>query len=131
MLEAACSFDVFTSLTKLLYEAKNTFGMRIEPKALTIDFKNDRTYKKLIEENFHKPKNSALAEEESKEIEEYAIQLDGSTRETTISKKAPEMLQIEEEYNALMQQSIVLRRGRCGRMFTKYVQKSIFEDSEN
>jgi hypothetical protein len=41
------------------------------------------------------------------------------------------MLQIEEEYNALMQQSIVLRRGRCGRMFAKYVQKSIFEDSDN
>jgi fumarate reductase subunit C len=56
MAEAMCSFDVFTSLTKILYEAKNTFGMRVEPKALTIDFKNERTYKKLIEENFHKPK---------------------------------------------------------------------------
>ncbi len=29
-----------------------------------------------------------------------------------------------------MQRGIVLRRGRCGRVFTKYVQKSIFEDSE-
>jgi hypothetical protein len=47
------------------------------------------------------------------------------------SKKAPEMLQIEEEYNALMQQNIVLRRGRCGRLFAKYIQKSIFEDSDN
>jgi len=29
-----------------------------------------------------------------------------------------------------MNNSIVLRRGRCGRLFTKYIQKSIFEESE-
>jgi hypothetical protein len=29
-----------------------------------------------------------------------------------------------------MKNSIVLRRGRCGRYFTKYIQKSIFEESE-
>lgn len=29
-----------------------------------------------------------------------------------------------------MAKSIVLRRGRCGRYFAKYVQKSIFEDSD-
>ena len=29
-----------------------------------------------------------------------------------------------------MQKGIVLRRGRCGRVFAKYVQKSIFEDSD-
>jgi len=28
-----------------------------------------------------------------------------------------------------MQSAIMLRRGRCGRVFAKYVQKSIFEDS--
>lgn len=30
-----------------------------------------------------------------------------------------------------MQNNIVLRRGRCGRMFAKYVQKSIFEDNDS
>jgi hypothetical protein len=30
-----------------------------------------------------------------------------------------------------MQSAIILRRGRCGRLFAKYIQKSIFEDSEN
>lgn len=28
-----------------------------------------------------------------------------------------------------MQSAIILRRGRCGRLFAKYVQRSIFEDS--
>jgi hypothetical protein len=70
MNEAVCSFDAFTSLTKLLYEAKNTFGIRVDPKGLTIDFKNERTYKKLIEENFHKPKQPVGFEEESKEGED-------------------------------------------------------------
>jgi hypothetical protein len=46
------------------------------------------------------------------------------------SKKPFEVLQIEDEYNALTQYDIVLRRGRCGRYFTKYIQRQIFEDSE-
>lgn len=50
-----------------------------------------------------------------------------STKE---SKKPPEVMQIEDEYNALTSYDIVLRRGRCGRYFAKYVQKSIFEDSD-
>jgi len=94
MNEAMCSFDALTSLTKLLYEAKNTFGIRVEPKGLTIDFKNERTYKKLIEENFHKAPMGC--EEESKEGDDLnGYPQDGSTRETTAvvqSKKAPEML---------------------------------------
>jgi hypothetical protein len=49
---------------------------------------------------------------------------------TKESKKTPEIVQIEEEYNALTSYDIVLRRGRCGRYFAKYVQKSIFEDSD-
>ena len=61
----------------------------------------------MIEETFQKPKQAAMAyDEESKEGEEgIGMMMDGSTRETTAvqSKKAPEMLQIEEEYNALMQ----------------------------
>lgn len=52
---------------------------------------------------------------------------EGSTKE---SKKAPEVIQIEEEYNALTSYDLVLRRGRCGRYFAKYVQKSIFEDCD-
>ena len=61
-----------------------------------MDFKNERTYKKLIEENFHKPKQNNI-DEESKEGEDggaLGIALDGSTRETTAvsSKKTPEML---------------------------------------
>lgn len=52
---------------------------------------------------------------------------DNSIRE---SKKHPEVTQIEEEYNALTSYDLVLRRGRCGRYFAKYVQKSIFEDSD-
>lgn len=46
------------------------------------------------------------------------------------SRKPLDVLQIEEEYNALTQYDIVLRRGRCGRYFTKYVQRQIFEDSD-
>lgn len=52
------------------------------------------------------------------------------TTSTKESKKPPEVVQIEDEYNALTSYDIVLRRGRCGRYFAKYVQKSIFEDSD-
>jgi len=52
---------------------------------------------------------------------------EGSTKE---SKKTPEVLQIEDEYIALTSYDLVLRRGRCGRYFAKYVQKSIFEDCD-
>ena len=124
---------MITSLTKLLYEAKNSLGVRIEPKALHIDFKSEKRYKELIEENFQKPKLRDINEEEKIEEDYMMNNMDGSTRETTAlsSKKSVEILQIEDEYNALMQQSIVLRRGRCGRMFAKYVQKSIFEDTSD
>lgn len=43
------------------------------------------------------------------------------TTATKESKKPPEVLQIEDEYNALTSYDIVLRRGRCGRYFAKYV----------
>lgn len=133
--EAPCSFDMITTISKILLEAKQSFGVKMDAKSLYIDLKSEKSYKKLIEENFQKPKPAVSAyDEESKEGEEGpgGMMMDGSTRETTAvqSKKSPEMLQIEDEYNALMQQSIVLRRGRCGRIFAKYVQKSIFEDLE-
>ena len=47
-----------------------------------------------------------------------------STHENSLrdmSRKPPEIVQIEDEYNALTQNAIVLRRGRCGRYFTKYI----------
>lgn len=37
---------------------------------------------------------------------------------------------IDQDDENMMQSAIVLRRGRCGRLFAKYVQKSIFEDSD-
>lgn len=39
-------------------------------------------------------------------------------------------MQIEEEYEAFTNMSLVLRRGRCNKIFAKYVQTCIFEDAE-
>lgn len=104
--EAICTFDMITSLTKLLYEAKHSLGVRIEPKAMHIDFKSEKRYKELIEENFQKPKVRDMNEDEKIDEDYQMNNMDGgSTRETTAlsSKKSPEILQIEDEYNALMQ----------------------------
>ena len=107
MHSALCTFDTITALTKLLHEAKYQMGARIEPKAVHIDFKSEKRYKELIEENYQKPKQimqAGMGEEEKNEEEGQLMQMDGSTREATAaSKKSPEAQQIEEEYNALMQ----------------------------
>jgi hypothetical protein len=54
--EAICGMDLITSITKLLYEAKNQLGMKLEPKHVKIEFKSEKRYKELIEENFQKPR---------------------------------------------------------------------------
>ena len=101
--EAVCSFDLMTSITKILTEAQATMGFKFEPKAIRVDLKDDR--KQKIEEHFQKAEPQL---EESKEL------LGGQ----------------EEEDENMMQSAIILRRGRCGRLFAKYIQKSIFEDSD-
>lgn len=67
----------------------------------------------MIDENFVKEVRKEAEEKESEDI------YDSLTRES--SKKTPEILQIEDEYNALLQNKLVLRRGRQGRLFTKYI----------
>ena len=37
---------------------------------------------------------------------------------------------LEEEYEAFTNMSMVLRRGRCNKIFAKYVQTCIFEDAD-
>ncbi len=47
---------MMTTITKLLHEARVALGVKIEPKSLLVDFKNERAYRKLIEENFQRVK---------------------------------------------------------------------------
>jgi hypothetical protein len=111
--DTLCSHDVITSITKLLSEAQG-LGFNFQPKAMRVDFKDDR--KQKIEEYFQKPKQRVEVEE-SKQAPEEALKKQASWQE-----------EVEDEN--MMQSAIVLRRGRCGRLFAKYVQRSIFEDSD-
>jgi hypothetical protein len=127
-------------LTKLIHEAKS-LGVHLGPKYLKIDQKSEKRYLEQIKETFQKPPKD-LTKYNTFEDDPYPI-VNGagnlyddmglmSTHENSLreSRKPPEVTQIEEEYNALTSYDLVLRRGRCGRYFAKYVQKSIFEDSD-
>jgi hypothetical protein len=122
-------------LTKLLYEVKN-LGVHIAPKSLKIDIRSEKRYLEQCKETFVKSRAAIAKEDALNQDDITALMGDDmmtgifegtSTKE---SKKPPEVMQIEDEYNALTSYDIVLRRGRCGRYFAKYVQKSIFEDSD-
>lgn len=132
--DAFCNFDMITQVSKLIQEAKN-LGVKIEPKYLRVEFKSEKRYKDMIEETFVKVKENSKTHEEEGQQNIFEDIVGGQssfdyTSSNSSSKKGPEILQIEDEYNSLMQNCIVLRRGRCGRYFAKYVQKSIFEDSD-
>lgn len=117
-------------MSKLIYEAKN-LGIVIDQKMLKIDLKSEKRYRDIIDENFQKPNEQSKVNSDDDPSSIYGDD-GGGNHENSLreSKKPAEILQIEEEYNSLMKNSIVLRRGRCGRYFTKYIQKSIFEESE-
>lgn len=68
--DTLCSHDVITSITKLLSEAQG-LGFNFQPKAIRVDFKDDR--KQKIEEYFQKPKQSIVEVEESKQAPEEAL----------------------------------------------------------
>lgn len=68
--DTLCSHDVITSITKLLSEAQG-LGFNFQPKAIRVDFKDDR--KQKIEEYFQKPKKSIVEVEESKQAPEEAL----------------------------------------------------------
>lgn len=51
-----------------------------------------------------------------------------STYDKTMEKKTLEVQQIEEEYESLINRSIMVRRGRNNILYAKYIEKEIFED---
>lgn len=115
--------------------------MHIAPKSIKIDIRSEKRYLDQCKETFIKPPSkegmSGLNPDDINALLDQNDILNGAAVfETTTaastkeSKKPPEVVQIEDEYNALTSYDIVLRRGRCGRYFAKYVQKSIFEDSD-
>lgn len=132
------SADSITAITKLIYEAK-ALGVHFGVKSFKIDVKSDKRFLDQCKETFQKiaPREVAQDSVMQDEISQMMVVVgdefisnslyEGSTKE---SKKPPEVLQIEDEYNALTGYDLVLRRGRCGRYFAKYVQKSIFEDCD-
>lgn len=84
----------------------------------------------MCKEHFEKPVESSKVnfKDEDPLFDDFISTHENSSMRD--SRKPLDVLQIEEEYNALTGYDIVLRRGRCGRYFTKYVQRQIFEDSE-
>lgn len=116
--ETFCNFDFIASITKLIYEARTSLGIRLDHRAIKIDFKNERKYKDMIEENFQKWEGSK--EEEDGDLEGEV------TKRSSLAGDAEDQDEVPT-----MQSAIMLRRGRCGRLFAKYIQKSIFEDSDN
>lgn len=63
---------MIASLSKLIYEARGQLGVRLDPRAVRIEYKSEKRYKELIEENFQKPlvKGLAAVEEEKVDNEE-------------------------------------------------------------
>lgn len=96
-------------------------GVKIEPKYLRVEFKSEKRYKDTIEETFVKARENSKTHEDEGQLNIFEDIVTGNLDYTTSSRKNPEILQIEDEYNNLIQNCIVLRRGRCGRYFAKYV----------
>jgi len=82
---------------------------------LKIEIRSEKRYKEQIEENFLKHQEESKVNDDFDDVQ--------STHENSLrdSKKPQEVAQVEDEYNALMQTSLVLRRGRANRCFAKYV----------
>ena len=89
-----------------------------------MDVRGEKRYQEICKETFYKapqPENSKTNHYSDDENEEHAFMSTHENSLKDISRKPPEIVQIEDEYNALTQNAIVLRRGRCGRYFTKYI----------
>lgn len=66
---------MIASLSKLIYESRGQLGIKLNPGALKIEFKSEKRYKELIEENFQKPvpaREMRFFEEEKIENEDNA-----------------------------------------------------------
>jgi hypothetical protein len=100
--EAYCGFETITALTKILSEC-GKYGLHLGPKSLKVDIRGEKRYLEIIKENFQK----AVPKSENSKVnlpdDDYEDQAGVSTHENSVRdcKKPAEVLQIEEEYNAL------------------------------
>jgi hypothetical protein len=102
-VDALCSLDLITSISRLVQEARQNLGVRLDPRHLRIDFKSDKKYREMADEYFQKRESAKTTAD---------MDMDDELQGSVQSRKAPELVQIEEEYGAFTRRGIVLRRGR-------------------
>jgi hypothetical protein len=118
--DTLCNLDYITVMTKILSEL-DTIGVTLKPHYIKIDQNSKKELKDKIDTFYRKTKLSPEDEEAEEETKENTVE---------ILKKSKDILQIEDEYQGFTNMSLTIRRGRCNRIWTKYVEKAIFEDSE-
>ena len=87
-------------MTKLLAEAKR-YGLHIAPRYFKADIRGEKRYQEYIKETFQK-RDSEVSKSNYPEDDEDPAGI--STHENSLRgdiRKPPEVLQIEDEYNAL------------------------------
>ena len=112
-------------LTKLLAEM-GTLGCNLLPNQLRMEQTTKKELKDKIDAFLEQPKKSSMNAYDS----DVEIVHQESTYDRTIEKKSPEIKMEEDEYEALMNRSLMIRRGRNNMVYAKYIEKEIFEDPE-
>jgi hypothetical protein len=96
-------------------------GCDLKPGQLKIDYMNKKDMKEKIEAQFEK------IDEEEDEDEDFK----DDEPSFDFNRKHIDVPAIEEEFKSFTNMSLVLRRGRCNKIFAKYVEKCVFEDSDS
>ena len=99
--EAICSSETITTLTKLLFDCSK-YGFHLAPRSVRVDVRGEKRYQEIIKETYQKKVTTENAKTNALE-DENEDQNGISTHENSMrdSRKPPEILQIEDEYNAL------------------------------
>lgn len=124
--DVTLNMDMITIITKILYEKKKLGILIITDKYLKLDSMTPKHLRDKINSFFIKIKDqdSEMNEESRADVtvanKSYYLPLD-------IPKaKDPDTLLIEEEFEALLNRDIFIRRGRNNRILAKLITKDIF-----
>lgn len=127
--DVTCAKDTITMLTKLLYEKKKLGIVSITDKSLHLQNNIPKTLQDKISSFFKKPKAKDKEDEDMDMLDDSTEESKGFIGHSPVAvKKTDDALMIEQEFEALLNRNIVIRRGRNNRILAKMITKDVFQD---
>jgi hypothetical protein len=126
------NMDMITTLTKILQEKKKLGILSITDKSIKLDNNTPKHLQDKINSFFMKPKKNLNGDDGDSEMQDCTAEESkgyvNAGAGGSVVKKSEEAMMIEQEFEALLNRNILIRRGRNNRILAKLITKDVFQE---